>query len=193
MFASPCLWERTWMPTPALIWMIPEITSSNSLLDHHHLGGRQAGVCAEGRDRRERLDPLGGRRWTSSGEKTSASSRNINACNLDTLIQTSHASQRRVCGEYVWVGLMNQPNSSMSRSVACARCEAHACCLNTLAQCEGRFFTSPHHQHHHFQTNHFPHSTKHTSYREEKGDERATVCVVAVSTLNPAVWLRREE
>lgn len=117
--------------------------TSNFLLDHHRLGGGQAGVCAEGRDRRKRLDPLGGGRWTSSGEKTSASAMNINACNLDTLIHTSHASQRHVCGEYIWVWPMNQPNSSRCSRVVCTQWEAHARCLNTQWKCEGFFFSTP--------------------------------------------------
>lgn len=115
----------------------------NFLLDHHRLGGGQAGVCAEGRDRRKRLDPLGGGRWTSSGEKTSGSAMNINACNLDTLIHTSHASQHHVCGEYICVWLMNQPNSSRCSRVVCAQWEARAHCLNTQWKCEGFFFLPP--------------------------------------------------
>lgn len=77
--------------------------------DHHHLGGGQAGVCAEGRDRRERLDPLGGGRWASSGKKTSVPAMNINAFNLDTLIQIQNASQR--C---MWRALIFMWDSSMN-------------------------------------------------------------------------------
>lgn len=107
--------------------------------DHHHLGGGQAGVRAKGRDRRKRLDPLGGGRWTSSGEKTSASAMNINACNLDTLIHTPRASQRCMCGEYIGVWLMNQPDSSRCCGITCVHAVWGA---YTLAKCliKGFFF-----------------------------------------------------
>lgn len=62
--------------------------------DLHQLGGRQAGVCSEGRDWRERLDPLDGGKRASSGEKTSAPGMNINLSNLDSLIHIQNASQR---------------------------------------------------------------------------------------------------
>lgn len=99
-----------------LIWINPPLVSHYNHIfslittpDHYLLGGRQVGVCAEGRDRRKRLDPLGGRRWASSGEKTSSPAMNINVCNLDTLIQIQNASQRCMCGAYIfmcgsWIG-----------------------------------------------------------------------------------------
>lgn len=93
--------------------------------DHYHLGGRQAGVCAEGRDWGKRLDSLGGWRWASSGEKTSASTMNINVCSLGTLIQTPNASQHCMCSEYIYVWHMNQSKGSGSRSITCMLYEVH--------------------------------------------------------------------
>ncbi len=117
-----------------LIWINPpllphynHIFSLTTTSDHYHLGWRQAGVCAEGRDWRKRLDPLGGRRWASSGEKTSVPAMNINVCNLDTLIQIQNASQRCMCGAYIftcgsWIGPLAQAGVTLNVCV----CEAHA-------------------------------------------------------------------